>query len=380
MISCKSNRKGIAFPLVEYRRKANRHLTRLWTKAGFNPVGRSMALLRIEVFVETLSRTHEPAFIIRHDNERILGVHMTATGKGLLEVLPLLGLFDSDHDYSEKPYAFLDACWMTENVTGIDLSLVWRSPHALILNYAHELNWLVDKLRMSCRQDWYIRAVSDRRYESGVRAKRIQKYLGSLLYNHSKLLLVRVEFGYPIIMRNMLTIDRVYEDLREFLALMGWHPLFKHLVGYIWVVEEGRRKGPHIHLHLMFSGAHVRQDVALGGMVCDFWEQRITCGVGVSRNCNAFKHQYVRVGIGMVERANRDACEWAVYFATYLAKDPHRPNAKDPQYLRMKPAGVDSFGTGEANINESHVGRPPTNSIPWVPSDMLGIRWPDREQ
>lgn len=153
MIGCKSNRKGIAFPLVEYRRKANRNLTKLWTKAGFNPIGRSRALLQIEAFVEALSRTHEPAFIIRHDNDRILGVHMTGTGKGLLEVLPLLGLFDSDHDYSEKPYAFLDACWMTENVTGIDLSLVWRSPHALILNYAHELNWLVDKLRMCLTPD-----------------------------------------------------------------------------------------------------------------------------------------------------------------------------------------------------------------------------------
>ncbi|MFZ5697529.1 MAG: YagK/YfjJ domain-containing protein [Pseudomonadota bacterium] len=380
MISCKSNRKGIAFPLVEYRRKANRFIHKQWAKTGFNPIGRSMAMLQIEAFVDMVSRAHEPAFIIRHDSDRIHGVHMTNTGRGLIDVLPLLGLFDSDHDYSEKPYAFLDACWMTENVTGIDLSLVWMSPRALTLNYANELNWLVDKLRMSCRQDWFLRAASDRRYESGVRAKRIQTYLGSLLYTHSRLLFVRVDFGYPIIMRSMLTIDRVYEDLRQFLSLKDWHALFDHLVGYVWVVEEGGRKGPHIHLLLVYSGAQVRKDVALGGMICDLWEQRITCGVGVSRNCNAFKNQYVEIGIGMIERMDRAACERAVYYATYFAKDPHRLEEDDPQYLRMKPAGLDSFGTGEAILNENNVGRPPTNPIPWVPDDMLGIRWPDRGQ
>lgn len=380
MISCKSLRNGMSFPLQDYGRQANPNLHGLWAQAGFKPVGQSRALRNIEKFVDKVSRSNEPAFIIDHPASPVMGVQVTAIGSHLLQVLPVLGLFDSYHDYAEKPYAFLDACWLIEGMFGIDLAQVWSNHLVDLSVYADGLNTLVEKIRMSVRQEWYLRAPSDRIYESSLRARKIQRYVAGLLEASSRSMLVRLDFGYSRQARRSLCHDRLFSDLRQFLYLKEWHPLFAHLEGYIWSIEEGRRKGPHVHLLLVFSGSKLRQDIRMGEFLCDLWNDRITGGDGISWNCNSLKDDYAEVGIGMVERWDRPACQRAVFFATYLAKNPHDPEEDDPQYLRMKPAGLDTFGTGEQRQGNQRLGRPPEHPIPWTRAEMMQDRWPRRDQ
>lgn len=377
MISCKTRRQGIEFPLQEYRRHKNPNLPNLWRMVGFKPVSQSRALRNIEEFVDTVVSSTGPAFIVSDGAAPAFSVHQTKIGLELVKVLPLLGLFDSEHAYTEKPYAFLDACWLFENIYQVDFSLAWSDRNLDMYRYADAMNGVVDKIRMSSRQDWFLRGQSDRRYEASCRANKIRNYVSGLLQRRSKLLFVRVDLGYAKFIRKDITIDRLHDDLREFLYLKDWHNLFEHLVGYVWTIEDGFRKGPHAHLLLIYSGSNVRQDITISEMVCRLWENRVTYGIGSSRNCNAKKHEYHEIGIGMIERRDPAACERAVYFATYLAKDPHGPEIDDPQYVRMKPAGIDTFGTGEQSLDEPDVGRPPIHPKAWAVEDMRGVRWPN---
>ncbi len=378
MISCKTQRLGIHIPLQEYRRQVSPDLPMLWRMAGFKPVSQSRALRDIEAFVDKVLSSSEPAIIEGCHASPVFGVSVTRIGRELLETLPLLGLFDSEHDYTEKPYAFLDACWLIESMYRIDLSRVWADPHAQLASYSDALNGVVDKIRLSARQEWFRRGPSDRRYEAGYRANKIRQYVSGLLQRHAKLLLVRVDLGYARFARQSLTIGRLRDDLREFLFLKErGHPAFQHLVGYIWAIEDGHRKGPHVHLLLIYNGAAVWQDVNIGRTVCGLWENRVTGGVGTSRNCNAKKEEYEELGIGLIERHDPDACERAVFFATYLAKDPHGPDIEDSQYVRMKPAGTDVFGTGEQGMDESRSGRPRILPQTWTAEDMHNVRWPN---
>lgn len=379
MISCKTRRKGIRFPLQEYHRQSDQNLPVLWKSVGFEPVSQSRALRDIEAFVDSVISSKEPAFVIHDDPALGSGAQITDTGRHLLKVLPLLGLFDSEHDYAEKPYAFLDACWLLENMHGIRLDRVWMNPHANLAGCGEDLNLLVDKIRMSSRQDWFRRGVSDRRYESKERAKRINSYLAYLLYRYSKLLLIRLNFGYAEEIRKGLTIDRLYADLKEFIFLKAFHPFFKHLKGYVWAVEDGKDKGPHIHVLLIFNGSLVREDITIGENIRrELWDQLITAGEGSSYNSNMHKERFAEVGVGMIHRKRAIECANAIFINTYLGKDPHHPDVEDPQYLRIKPEGVDAFGMGELSAKSSRAGRPPLVQPSWSPSDMVGIRWPDQ--
>lgn len=378
MITCTSTRQGIHTQLIDYHRMGTSDIEGLFAKKGIRQISQSKALRAIERFVDDVIHGTGQAFIpvARRSTKNRLWI--TGLGRQMLRVLPLVGMFDSQHDYAEKPYAFLDACWLIERTLGLSLVDIPATPELLTREQAEALNMILEKIRHSARQDWFKRAVSDRRYQSAKRSERLASYVAGLLYRYSRLLLVRVDLCYPEEMRLHLTIDQLYADLRAFLALRWTHACFKDLKGYAWAVEDGGKKGPHCHLLLIFDGIKVREDITRGRMACDLWEHTVTLGKGKPFNCNARKHQYDEIGIGMISRTDLEACARAVCFATYLTKDPHRPEENDPQYLRIKPPGADAFGTGEHDVTAPRAGRPLIHPITWVPDDLKGIRWPDR--
>lgn len=376
MISCKSLRVGVTQSLVSFARLPDPRVGMLWAQAGRQPVSQTQALVQIEAFVDLAVRSQEPAYTLRQNMDGAWVAKETKIGHGLMDVLPLLGLFDSSHDYSEKPYAFLEACWFYEDFSCRDLNLLGANPAWARLYWPQEINWIVERIRHSARQDWFLRGESDRRYESKWRATRIADYVASLLHRFSRLVLVRVDFFYREDIRLGLSIDRLCSDLDQLLIHKDRHPYFQHLKGYVWAIEEGIRKGPHAHMLFIFDGADIRADGTMAEMIRGLWDGPITGGEGKSWSTNLNKNNLAEVGIGMIDRADRDACEKAVRFATYLAKDPHRPDEDGPQYVRMKPADARIFGVGQLDDSNSRGGRPLINPIPWDISEMQGIRWP----
>lgn len=377
MIGCNTRRPEIPFPLNEFSRHPDPRLPELWRQTGFSPVGRTQALIEIEKFVDKVVASQQPAYGIKPLQNGRHSVWITPLGERLMQVLPLLGIFDSFHDYSEKPYAFLRSCWSVENWLKVDLTMIGSNPRWGDTRFYEELNILIVSIREMAKSDWFNRCVSDRKYESKRRASEINAYVANLLFDFSKLLLVRVDLYFPEEVHLGLTVDRFYEALYRYLWLISWHPYFRHLKGYVWAVEEGIDKGPHAHFLFLFDGSVLCDDITLANMVRGLWDGEATDWTGTSWNCNLYKDRYDDVGIGMIERSDPDACRKAVYFATYLGKDPHHPDEDGPQYLRMKPAGAKVFSTGHGPRSEPIGGRPPKKPVLWTPASFSHLRWPN---
>lgn len=377
MIGCTSARGGFLPALIHHNRQPDNRLPLLWNQAGYGSVGISEALIRIDEFSQSVSDSNQPACVFKTSKDGQSSASLTRLGTRLLSVLPMLGLFDSFHDYSEGPYAFLDACWHAESQFGIDLVVIGLNPAWAALHYARELNWLVDMIRMSARSDWYQRCTSDRIYKSRVRASKINGLVSGLLFQYSRLVLVRVDFGYWEGVREGVTMDRLLADRERLFELRKSHPVFAHLKGYVWAVEEGRTKGPHCHALFIFDGRHVAQDMSMGRCIRELWGREVTQGGGSSWCSNCRKERFDALGIGVIDRADPEACRNAVFFATYLAKDPHHPDQRDdPQYVRMRSPGARIFGTSQVECVSTRTGRPSIYPMAWRPEELQGLRWP----
>lgn len=281
-------------------------------------------------------------------------VRDSALGRRMRRLIRYLGLFDSAHEYSEGPLAFLDACWMLSSIYGDSLAEIALGRQPLSLGQAELLNSIAERIRMSTKEYWYQRGVSDRRWMASRRAGVMEEYTWRLLRYYARVLIVRLDLQYLKEARVYLTIDQAYAHLDHLMYLKDWHPAFWGLVGYAWVIEQGERDGYHLHVVFYFDGSKVCRDIYKGFEIGELWRFEITKGIGYVENCNANKDRYARVGIGMIHRDRQEECENAIMALRYFGKDT--------QPLRMKPWGRREFDHGNPPDEASKRGRPPVMS------------------
>lgn len=313
--------------------------------------GQSGVLIRIERLVNRVLQSTQPAFILNWKGTGGPEIVETSIGHRLREVLPFINHFGSGHTYSEQPLAFLHACWLIGSVHGLDLSQLPVPPTALGLREVEALNDVVTRIRMSASEPWYTRMPGDRSHEARHRAKVVADYTASILSYYARTMVVRLDLGYLENARSGLTIDQVYAHLGQLRYLIDVHPMFEHLVGYAWSIEQGEWDGYHLHCIFCFDGSKECRDVYKGFEIGELWKHTITGGVGHYENCNAHKERYTRLGIGMIHRDNAEQCLTAIDVLQYIAKD-------DGQHLRIKPNGRRIFGTGRPPDIFAKRGRP----------------------
>lgn len=321
-------------------------------------IGQAEALIKIERLVNYLASTSGPAYLMRRNQYGGWTPLQTPIGRRLLELVPYLRMYDSWHQYSEGPLAFLDAGWIISSTYGLDLANIHiASFHAPML-IAESMNAMVDKIRMNSREIWFRRARSDRRYEAGYRASAIAKYANEILRYYARTMIVRVDGSYRKDARATLTIDQVYSHIDYLIYLKEWHPAFSGLVGYVIEVEQGERDGFHAHMAFLYDGSKVCRDIHKGFEICDLWRYDITHGMGTAENCNAKKERYRdKVGIGMIHRTSPIDCANAIRCLQYLAKGGEFID-RDNQFLRIKPKDRHVLFTGYAPDIEEKRGRP----------------------
>ncbi|MCB1616207.1 MAG: inovirus-type Gp2 protein [Pseudomonadales bacterium] len=322
-------------------------------------IGQSRACILIESFVDRVLKNEALPYQCLPSSPWQPVVHATPLGKRLREVIGLLGFFDSYHEYSEKLCAFLHSCWLITSIYGVSLPLLSQKDIPLDGATAEHLNDIVRKLRMCAGEGWFRRAASDRRWESGERTRATGMLVEKILKHYARTTVVRVDLSYHKREQARLSIDTVYQHLDQLLYLKDWHPVFEHLTGYVWALEQGKHQGYHLHTAFCFDGSRVCRDATKGFAIADVWVQEITGGMGKANICNAHKEQYDpnRLGIGVIDRLDGVSCLNTIASLQYLAKES--------QYLRMKPTGRRSYGTGLAPSRETLQGRPPQRLPDW---------------
>ncbi|GAB2533576.1 YagK/YfjJ domain-containing protein [Simplicispira piscis] len=137
--------------------------------------------------------------------------------------------------------------------------------------------------------------------------KSVRQYINQLHDQNSKLLALRLDFGYPKEHCENKQLSDIKRDIKHMLDNRRGNPnLFKHLEGYVTKFEYTPRKGPHAHMLLLYDGQKVKKDEHLAEEVGLYWKEKITEGKGLYHNCNFNKSDYEQCGIGMIDHTDAD--------------------------------------------------------------------------
>ncbi|HDQ4160884.1 TPA: inovirus-type Gp2 protein [Pseudomonas aeruginosa] len=293
--------------------------------------------LQIESLVQAIEHSDTPAFRITHKRSGYEQVEQTRLSRYFTNVQQMYNLFDDrvPYDYSEHLLAFREAC--------DDIGLQ-RSPNGPVcmsetetywLSHHQSMNVLTARIRELTREQWYRRRKWDRQQLAKQQDREITEYTDAMMSRYSRTAIIRLNLYYWSEAQARLRIEQVFNHLDALITKHHRHPIFEHLIGYIYAVEQGDRndgRGYHIHAAYFFNGNIVCRDVCKATRIGKLWEE-ITRRQGYAHSCNHDKEQYGdKLGIGQIHREDQSKRPNTHEAVRYLVKDD--------QHLRLKPAGA----------------------------------------
>src|SRR5690606_1236579 len=315
-------------------------------------LSQSDVALQIESLVQAIEKTDTPAFRITPKSSGYERVEATKLSRYFTHIKQMVDFFDDcvEYSYSEHLQAFREACH--------DIGLE-RDPNGPVcrnergtawLSHHHSMNELTTRIRQLTREQWYRRRDKDRSDLARQQENSDCNYFDAVSELYSRITIVRVDFHYRSEAQARLRIEHVFDDLDRLIAKHRCNPLFDHLIGHIYSVEQGDRNnggGYHIHAAYFFNGNEVRGDVFKAIQLGELWED-ITHGKGYMHSCNHDKGQYgEECGIGRIQRKDRAIRRHVHKAVKYLAKAA--------QHLRVRPEGARCLRTGQ--LKQSRRGR-----------------------
>lgn len=213
-----------------------------------------------------------------------------------------------------------------------------------IIGYREMRSWFLD-LSEDFEKDYKI--IEKQKDENKIE---VQKYCRSILNKCSRILVSRVDLGYLQEHSSRIRVEDIYKDLDVLLnRIQNKDGIFKHVIGYIWGVEQGgKSKGFHCHLAIIYDTAFRDGSAAYwGNKIIALWSE-ITRDYGQGYNCwNRERVKELRgrdeLGIGLIYRRDSTQVTNFIEAMEYLT-DHHK---RTLQYLRVKPRGRRVFGKGQ---------------------------------
>lgn len=169
-----------------------------------------------------------------------------------------------------------------------------------------------------------------------VRRSRLESkhYISALFKFYSRLLIVRVDFGYLDVPRRMGNeerkdwMERICADRSRLVNNMDQNAIFRGLVGWIMKMEYGVRRGFHVHAIFFLNGDMRHGDVSIAFDIGRYWQDAITKGKGTFYACNAHANRYAKwrdptVGnaLGMIHRNDFEKRAYLLRAMEYLIKE-----------------------------------------------------------
>ncbi|WP_417660048.1 hypothetical protein [Pseudidiomarina sp.] len=300
--------------------------------------------LQIESLVHAIEKNDTPAFRITQSRSGYEHVEKTRLSRYFTHIKQMVDVFDDrvEYSYSEHLQVFRDACQDIGLERCIDGPVCWNEKGTAYLDHHHSMNVLTARIRRLTREPWYRRKKGDCRHQAEQQEIRVCEYADAIRERYSRTTLVRINLSYRSEVHARLRVEHVFDDLDRLVAQHERHPVFKHLIGYIYSVEQGDRNdgtGYHIHAAYFFNGNELQGDVNKAIQLGELWKN-ITYGQGYMHSCNHNKEQYGdRCGIGRIERGNQAIRPHVHNTVKYLVKDA--------QHLRLRPEGARCLRMGQ---------------------------------
>lgn len=311
----------------------------------YTHLSQSDITLQIETLVRAIEQHDGPAFRFRKNCNGYERVERTKLSKYFTYSKQMVDhLFDDrlEYSYSEHLQAFRKASEDIGLERHSDGPVCLDKRGTAYLDHHRSMNLLTTRIRQLTREQWYQRGARDRRGEARKLEVRVCEYVDALSELYSRITIVRVDFHYRSEAQARLRAEHVFDDLSDLVYEHRRNPIFDHLIGHIYSVEQGDHhegRGYHIHAAYFFNGNEVRGDVYKAIQLGELWED-ITRGLGYTHSCNHDKEQYGdECGIGRIERSDRSARRHVHKVVKYLVKDA--------QHLRLRPEGVRCLRIGQ---------------------------------
>ncbi|MBS2127227.1 inovirus-type Gp2 protein [Burkholderia thailandensis] len=189
--------------------------------------------------------------------------------------------------------------------------------------------------------------------------KSMQTYVDSLFKEdsgYSRLLVLRLDFGYREDYSQTVTIDQVKEDWKTFKNRSRFQKAFKYVVGGIWKLEWGVKRGHHLHCIFFLKGSNVWDERTNAEPIGECWQRAVPEGTGTFHISNL--SQFDRRAVGMIEASDTEKRGYLMEHLGYLAKKE--------QALQIKLTdGTRTFGKWQSPKERSNrAGRPRTKNAP----------------
>lgn len=182
----------------------------------------------------------------------------------------------------------------------------------------------------------HLRQLSDHRSSESENTKKLVERMEQVVKRYSRILVVRVDLAYPLKHQNQVGIQEFNEDMQVLRTrLRDKDRFFSGLIEYAWALEQGKDKGYHCHLLLVYKGSQRQKAYGIAKRVGELWGS-ITSDKGSYFNCHDpdYLKQFSelnRLGIGMIYRNDKDQVNNMLNTIKYLV----RPEKED-QHLRVK--------------------------------------------
>lgn len=300
--------------------------------------------LQIERLVQAIEDSDSPAYRIKQARTGYDRVEETKLSRYFTHIRQMVDLFEGGIEYSYSEYlrAFREACQVIGLERNPDGPICLNEEGTAWLDHHRSMNVLAARIRQLTGERWYLRRKHDLRNQAIKQEIQACDYVDALWELYSRITIVRVDFHYRSEAQARLRVEHLFDDLDELIAEHRRNPLFDHLIGHMYSVEQGDRNdggGYHIHAAYFFNGNEVRGDVFKAIQLGELWED-ITHGQGYMYSCNHDKGQYGdECGIGRIERSDRAIRRHVHKVVKYLVKDA--------QHLRLRPEGARCLRTGQ---------------------------------
>ena len=201
----------------------------------------------------------------------------------------------------------------------------------------------------------YKKAVELRKEKSLNQNKKAKRLIQKLIFKFSKLLVIRIDFS---INRNFkITLELLKTYLKIFLKKFHapTNDKVPPIVGYIWKLEYGIKKGYHYHFIFFMDGNIHKQETFFVDQLAKLWKE-ITLNKGTYHSCNHNKGSYRKLAIGELVHHDQEKIDALYGVVDYLTKS-------DQFIIEQTLTKQRTFGYSTRKYQKSNAGRPRTTSL-----------------
>ena len=279
---------------------------------------RAIVLIMVERIVRDILLSNERLFFVSTSRYGEKYFDCEKPGHGIITAIEqhdLDGILSSFPIHEFHPYAklFIDTV-KDKQVSAKEMLSMRIFDEKIQVGCVNMLNGFVDKIRKDALVQEIEKKKNNHERLANKNYSSLVKYVNALFKKFSRLLVVRVDFGYrkdsDIVNNNDMSAKylKAKKDFEHMFNNRRGNKIFDHMVGYAAKIEHGLMKGFHLHA-ILFFGPERQRDVNIATRIGEYWVKVITKGEGVYFNCNAKKQSYKHLGIGKINHNDIDLRE-----------------------------------------------------------------------